>query len=301
MASGEESAAEAEVMASAVIATALANADDKPQMTAAEAPAVVVEEPPVPAPLAKEATLPSTPEKVSSEVSIEVEDGPTPGAVKFVDTITEASLKVGSLAPEEWSDGMYEISRRSSSSMKSSWSTFSTHALDLAIIVTTEQAPEQSKWKELKQQAEGKKLAMLPVAAFYAVVTAVCLIIFATIYYPKLYGPKLYQLAKAKLVEYKITEHASTAATALAAKSTEAYTAARSSTVTAKGLDYLSKAGEQASAAYQAASSAPAVVKLAEKSSEIAEKGRAKIAEKLVALRDGEPTRQAPVEPNTPV
>jgi len=243
--------------------------------------------------------VPSTPTR-NDDLEVVVHNAPTPGAIKFMDTMTDVGSKVGKLAPTDISDGMYELSCRLSDGMKSSYSTFSTHALDLAIIASSDPQAEQTRMGALRQQVDGKKLAMLPVAAMYAMVAAVCMVIFAVIYYPKLYGPKLFELAKAKVVEHKIDQHALTAVNKLREKSAEAYAAARSSEVTAKGLDYLGKANSRAYAAYSAAASTPIATTFANKSSELAEKGRAKLAEKLVALRDGAPARE-PQEPQTPV
>ncbi len=135
---------------------------------------------------------------------------------------------------------------------------------------------------------------MLPLAAWYALMAVFCMAVFAVIYYPKLYGPKLYEFAKAKLVEYKVDQHAITAVNKVRTKSVEAYSAAASSEVTAKGLGYLNQA-------YTATTSTPVAVALSNKGGELAAKGRAKLAEKLIALRDGEAATREPAEPQTPV
>ena len=63
---------------------------------------------------------------------------PTPQAVKFMDTVTDVTAKVGTLGPVEISDGMYELSCRCSNNMKRTFGIFKTHALDLSIAATTE-------------------------------------------------------------------------------------------------------------------------------------------------------------------
>ena len=137
---------------------------------------------------------------------------------------------------------------------------------------------------------------MGPLAAWYALMAVFCMAVFAVIYYPKLYGPKLYELAKVKFVEYKIDQHAARLTDKVKSKSFEAYEVASKSEAASKALDAASKA-------YVATTTAPLAVAVAAKGGELAAKGRAKLAEKLVALRDGQSAGSSrdPLEPHTPV
>ena len=63
------------------------------------------------------------------------------------------------------------------------------------------------------------------------------------------------------------------------------YAAARSSSVTSKGFEYLSQANERASSAYRAAAQNALVASIASKGGDLVDKGRVKLAAKLVELR----------------
>ena len=105
---------------------------------------------------------------------------------------------------------------------------------------------------------------------------------------------------------YKIDQHASKAFGKLQSTSAGVYAAARSSSVTSKGFEYLSHANERASSAYRAAAQNALVASIASKGGDLVDKGRVKLAAKLVELRDGTPAPARaqpaePLEPSTPV
>jgi len=289
--------AAAAAVTSAALAAAMAMDEAEEASMPAPPPAAL---PAVPPPAAPEAPPPTTPSKAPApETVVVVHVAPTPDAEKFLETMTDVTAKVATLGHTEVRDGMYELSHRCKDSMKSSFGTFQAHTLDLAITASSDISPGVSRFGLLKQQAEVKKLAMLPVAAFYAVMAALCFLVFAVIYYPKLYGPKLYVAAKEKFIEYKLDQHASVAFGQVTSKSVEAYSAAKNSEMAAKGFDYVNKGIGKAGEAYNSVAASA----IGAKSAELAAKGRTKLAEKLVALRDGSASRPVPepMEPHTPV
>ena len=122
----------------------------------------------------------SEPEDVVVDVPI------TPGAVKFMDTMTDVGSRVGTLAPDDVSDGMFELSRRCSRTMKQTFGAFKDHALDLAITATTEPtigSEQTAVWRRVSRKTEWRKLIQLPVAALYAMLTLLCVVTFAMIYF----------------------------------------------------------------------------------------------------------------------
>jgi hypothetical protein len=226
----------------------------------------------------------------------------TPGAIKFMDTMTSVGSSVGTLDPDDVSDGMYELGRRNKANMKESWSTFKEHALDIAITATSPAAAGSEQLGVVRRVGgvmEGKKLAQLPLAALYAMLTLMCMVAFAAIYYPKMYAPVLFDKAKAKLVEYKVAEKAASAATKLKDKSLEAYEVAKSSDLAAKGSDYLAKGKEKTSEAYEKAnvalSNSAVANAIAEKTSNATSVVRSKVAAKLVELKGGVPPVESSV------
>ena len=317
----------------AAIAMDKAEAEAKPKTAApppapapAPAPAPVPAPAPAPAPPppAPRAAPPTTPSRAAPAADVEIRiDEPTPQAMKFVDTVTDVSEKVSTLGSDEVRDGMYELGCRCSSNMKRTFGVFKDHALDLALAATADlpadkvrpirchsqclPSPQclthalvalasQTRSGVIREKCEFTKLAMGPLAAWYALMTVFCMAVFAVIYYPKLYGPKLYELAKVKFVEYKMDQHAARLTEKVKSKSIEAYEVASKSEAAAKAFDAANKA-------YVATTTAPLAVAVAAKGGELAAKGRAKLAEKLVALRDGQSAGSSrdPPEPHTPV
>ena len=172
--------------------------------------------------------------------------------------------------------------------MKQSFGSFKEHALDLAITATKEPAigsEQVAIWQRVSRKTEWRKLIQLPVAALYAVLTLVCMVTFAVIYYPKLYVPVLYEKAKAKFVEYEVADHAAK----LKEKSTEVYKVARDSELAAKGSEYLEKGAthvsemcERANVAITNSAVANAIV---ENSAAATSAIRSKVASELVKLK----------------
>ena len=185
--------------------------DDKEEKSAAE-PSSPPAEPPAAPPAAPPAPPPAAPIHVTAHapadtpapaidvVVIDVE--PSPGAAKFINTVSKAGSTLATLGASEVSDGMLELSRQSTMHMKDSFSTFKTHSLDLAVTATSDAPNGQKSWKLAASQAEWRKLADLPLAALYAVIALACLCAFAVIYYPKQYGPLLLDKAKTKFIEW---------------------------------------------------------------------------------------------------
>ena len=254
--------------------------EEPPKAVPEESP-TVVSAPPAPS-VVEQSVAPAEPATSEGMVTVVVDVPATPGAKKFMDTMSDVGSKVSTLAVDEVSDGMHELARRCTKNMKESFATFKEHSLDLAIVVSRDPPANSSRWKLLKGQAEVTKVAMLPVAAVYAVLAMLCFIAFATIYYPKLYGPKLYEMAKAKFVEYKVAEHATDAAVKLREMSAAAYE-------TAAASELASKVTEKASTAFVAVTEHPTVATVAAKTGEVTSTVRAKLADELVKLRGAPP------------
>ena len=116
---------------------------------ASEAP----EEAPPKTPVKGEQTVPPAEPGSASSVEVVVQQAPTPGAVKFFDTVQGVGSQVSGLAPDDISDGMYELSSRCSAGMKDNFTIFKTHALDLAVTACSD-APEGQVRPQLGETAE---------------------------------------------------------------------------------------------------------------------------------------------------
>jgi len=244
----------------------------------AELPPAAIPAPPThPAPT-EAPTTPANGRLTVSDVFV-VDVDPTPGAAKFISTVSEAGSTLATLGASEVSDGMLELSRQSTTSMKYSFEGFKNHALDLAVTATSDAPEGEQGWKCAARQAEWRKLAQLPLAAFYAVMALICLCAFAVIYYPKQYGPMILDKARTKLIEWHLDEKATQAKTLVGTYGAQAYEAAASSQIAAKGAETIGKA-------YTTVVSQPAVVAISAKTGEAAEQLKKKVAEKLVELRE---------------
>ncbi|EOD05579.1 hypothetical protein EMIHUDRAFT_453643 [Emiliania huxleyi CCMP1516] len=191
--------------------------------------------PPAAAPSEAPAAAPTPPE--SSDVIVDV-DLATPGAAKFMDTLSDVGSRVGGLGSDDVSDGMYELSRRCGSTMKSSLIAFKEHALDIAIAATSDPPPDQ------------QQLGQLPMALLFAIFTLFCTVAFAVIHFPKKYAPALLHKAKAKAIEYKVYDGAKAAASRLKLASTSAYHSASEA-----AAPHLAKGMEKAAELYEKTSS----------------------------------------------
>lgn len=265
------------------------SSEPAPKEEMPEAPAEPAPQPePVAAP-AVVAAAPITPAASTEITEVIVDVEPSPGAAKFFHTVGEASSTLSTLNSDEVSDGMLELSKRCKNDMKSSFDTFKTHALDVAVVATsTPPSADERAWKLALKQTEWRKLAQLPLAALYAIFALACLCAFAVIYYPKQYGPQLYSKAKEKLIEYQVQEKAEIAGAFIQVHANSAYSAAANSQIAAKAAEQAAKAAEAATEAAKKAAENPAVAAAAAKAAEAAEIARQKVAEKLVELKGSE-------------
>jgi hypothetical protein len=243
-----------------------------PPAAAAPAPA------PAPLPVASaNVPAPATSPESTGIVVVDVE--PSPGAVKFLGTVSEVGQNLSTLEAADVSDGMFELSKRCSKDMAQSFTTFKEHALDLAVTATSEAPPGgEGRLRTMARQAELRKLAGLPLAALYAVFALCCLCAFAVIYYPKRYAPMLYSQAKTKMLEYGVDQKAAAAAELAKAYTSKAYETATKSEIAAKSAETLGKA-------YTTVVTNPSVAAVAGKTGEAADQLRSKLAEKLVELK----------------
>ena len=187
---------------------------------------------------------------------------------------------------------MLELSKQCNASMKQSFAVFKEHALDVAIVASGETAPEGGRLRSVMRQAELKKLAQLPLAGLYAVAALLCLITFAAIYFPKLYGPVLLDKARTKFIEWHVAEKAAVAKEAIVDASSKAYTAASSSELAAKGVEYVHAGYGKAAEAYSSVAAVPAVQAMTVKGDEAMGQLRSKLSTELHKLRG------APEEPH---
>ena len=116
------------------------------------------------------------------------EVGITPEAAKFIDTIETVTGVVGNIGSSEVSDGMLELSRRRTEDMRTSFSVFKDHSLDLAITACGDDTEGRGRLRRVAAEAQWRKLLAGPFAAAYAIMALVCLMMYAAVYFPKLYG-----------------------------------------------------------------------------------------------------------------
>jgi len=233
----------------------------------------------------KEPERSATPAPADTTGVVVVDVEPSPGAVKFLGTVTNAANQLSTLESSDVSDGMLELSKRCSSSMHESFSSFKEHALDLAIVASAEAPPAEGRWRGIAKQAEPAKLAQLPLAALYAVCALLCAMAFAVVYYPRMYGPLLVEKAKSKFIEYHVAEKAGQAKVAVVTYAGQAYSAAASSNAAAEAKKYAAVGSSKASSAYASVVASPAVQAISAKSGEAAAQVRGKVVEQLVKLR----------------
>lgn len=194
---------------------------------------------------------------------------------------------------------MWELSNQSMGLMRESFATFKTHALDLAIVASTDPPTEnQRAWRVAMKQAEWRKLGALPLAAMYAIVSMLCACIFAAIYYPKKFAPVLMGKAQDKLIEYRVSERISTAAGILQTHAVAAYATASRSSIGVKAAEAASVGITKASGAYRTAVDHPMVSSLVAKGADATSQVRTKVAAELIKLRGDGPavTDSAPVQ-----
>jgi len=279
----EERALESDLRMEAAIAHANAMAERRSHKSSEESAGNSA--PPAAAPSEAPAAAPTPPE--SSDVIVDV-DLATPGAAKFMDTLSDVGSRVGGLGSDDVSDGMYELSRRCGSTMKSSLIAFKEHALDIAIAATSDPPPDQQQVGAVRRaynKAEMAKLGQLPMALLFAILTLFCTVAFAVIHFPKKYAPALLDKAKAKAIEYKVYDGAKAAASSLKQASTSAYYSASEAAAPhlAKGME---KAAELYEKAASTIASSPVASAALEKSLVATSQVRARIAAELLKLKD---------------
>jgi len=279
----EERASESDLRMEAAIAHANAMAERRSHKSSEESAGNGA--PPAAAPSEAPAAAPTPPE--SSDVIVDV-DLATPGAAKFMDTLSDVGSRVGGLGSDDVSDGMYELSRRCGSTMKSSLIAFKEHALDIAIAATSDPPPDQQQVGAVRRaynKAEVAKLGQLPMALLFAIFTLFCTVAFAVIHFPKKYAPALLHKAKAKAIEYKVYDGAKAAASRLKLASTSAYHSASEA-----AAPHLAKGMEKAAELYEKTSStiasSPVASAALEKGLVATSQVRARIAAELLKLKD---------------
>jgi len=279
------------VQASARLST---DEDDAAPAAAAERPAV--QDTPV---LSK--AVPATPAPVSTHVPDSqpaddnqnaVVDIPiSPGADRFINTMSECGSAVGNLGNKDLSEGMLELSHRSTTEMKRCYGVFKRHTLDVAVTIFKAAPSEEGRMRSAVRKTEVFKLLALPAAAVYGMMAVLCAMFFAVFFY----GPVAWGKAKSKMIEWRAGEHAAvaaghaaSAATIVQQSATSAYEAAASTSMAKQGGEYLEQAQKHASTAYVAAASvaesvaANSVVQaVASKGSEAADGVRSKVSEQL--------------------
>lgn len=259
---------------------------DPPMQPAPTPPPAPSAAPPAPPPAAPaEAPAPATPPEPSGVIVVDVE--PSPGALKFLGTVSEVGEKVSSLEATDVSDGMMELSKRCTKDCKESWLTFKDHAFDLAITATSDAPGDQGRLRRAAQQAEWRKLAGLPLAAMYCVFAMCCLCAFAVIYYPKMYAPALYNKCKTKFLEYGVDQKAIAAAAIAKSKAKLAYDTAANSEIAAKSAETIGTA-------YTTVVTHPTVAATASRVGEVTDDLRSKLASKLVEIKGGRAEVAAP-------
>jgi hypothetical protein len=232
----------------------------------------------------------TTPAPADGDGVVIVDVEPSPGALKFLGTVSNVGNQLSTLETSDVSDGMLELSKTCTSSMKSSFSTFKEHALDLAITASSDSTADEGRLRTVYRQSEFVKLVQLPLAGMYAIAALLCLITFAAIYFPKLYAPVLINKARTKFIEWHVAERASEVSSSVVDYSSRAYTAAASSQIAAKATETASVGYAKAAEAYTTVASNPAVVAVSAKSGEAASQVRAKLSTELQKMRGNSPS-----------
>ena len=145
------------------------SSEPAPKEEMPEAPAEPAPQPePVAAPAVVAAAAPITPAASTEITEVIVDVEPSPGAAKFFNTVGEASSTLSTLNSDEVSDGMLELSKRCKNDMKSSFDTFKTHALDVAVVATsTPPSADERAWKLALKQTEWRKQRVVHASAFH--------------------------------------------------------------------------------------------------------------------------------------
>ena len=271
-----------------VIAAPPAQPDPLPAPTkVASAPAAPAEEPKKPVTFEQPMT-PAPADDVESAMVV-VDVGPSPAAQKFLGTMGTVGEELSALESEQVSDGMYELSKRFQKSTQESWQSFSAHALDVALVATSEEAPAEGRLRGLVAATSVKKLALLPLAGVYAIVALLCLMSFACIYYPKMYAPVIIDKARSKFLEYEVSKRAQEAKEKIVEVSTDVYAKAAASQVGEKSKEAIGVVSAKATEVYSTVAAQPVVQAVAAKSGEAASQLRAKIADELVKAKAAQP------------
>jgi len=269
-----------------VVAQPPAQPDPLPARTVASAPAAPAEEPKQPVTFEQPMT-PAPADDIEAMVVVDV--GPSPAAAKFLGTMGTVGEELSTLESEQVGEGMFELSKRFQQSTKESWQTFSEHALDVALVATSAEAPDDGRLRGVLKATSVKKLACLPLAGVYAIVALLCLMSFACIYYPKMYAPVLIDKARNKFLEYEVASRAQAAKERIVDVSTEVYTKAAASQLGEKSKEAMEVVTAKATEVYSTVASQPVVQAVAAKSGEAASQLRAKIADELVKAKAAQP------------
>jgi len=220
---------------------------------------------------------------------------PSPGAEKFIGAMSTVGEQIGSLKPTDWSDGLYELSMRMKGNMKSSFVDSKHHVLDLAVVATSERAEGESTARAVYRASSAKQLLKMPLAAVYALMCLVCMVVFASVHYPLKYYPVVLKTVKAKAIEYQVAAKAKGAFGVVKGKLVEGYGTAAASSYGVAAAEKLSVASKHATAAYEVAAGSAIAAKASEAGSKLNENMRAE----LLKLRGADPNT-LPVSMPTP-
>jgi len=196
-------------------------------------------------------------------------------------TMSTVGAELGTLGKAEVVDGMYTYSQHFKNGMTSKFDDFKTHTLDLALIAFAEPEPGVSKRSELSKQVRGRELLKLPIAGVYALMSLLCIIVFAALHYPSIYAPLAYAKSKDKVIEWRVVERALEYKTAATTKIADTYTVAKSTPAGQQAMEKMSAALTATVQAYESAANSA----LAAKSADAADKLRGKIGAELLKLR----------------
>jgi len=207
---------------------------------------------------------------------------PSPGAVKFMGTMSTVGKELSTLQADDVSDGLYEYAQQYKTSMLTNFGDFKGHALDLGVVAFADEPEGGSRRSALSKAVSGRELVKLPIAGIYAVLALLFVVMFGVVHLPKKYGPIAYAKAKDKMVEYKVYEKMAEAKSAAVEKIRPTLAQAKESPQLAMVQEKLKVAQEKAGSAYAAAASSAAAAKMAEYSEQL----RGKIGSELVKLRE---------------
>ncbi|KAL1522785.1 hypothetical protein AB1Y20_017757 [Prymnesium parvum] len=125
----------------------------------------------------------------------------SPGAAKFMGTMSKVTGELSTLETNDVSDGLFAYAKQSKDAARANLMDFKDHILDIGVVLFSDECRENglSRRAALRQTISGKKILKLPAAGLCALLALVFIVLFSVLHFPRKYVPIGYSYTKAKV------------------------------------------------------------------------------------------------------